>query len=74
MNRVTVAMEQLSCLYWEAPYSRVGSIDRDTRDTEKPGPLGHAEAPYSKAGSLDRNTWDMKQLEYQYRPRTPGEE
>ena len=29
----------------EAPYSRVGSIDRDTQDTEQPGPLGHIEAP-----------------------------
>ena len=27
----------------EAPYSRVGSIDRDTQDTEQPGPLGHIE-------------------------------
>ena len=46
----------------------------DTWDAEEPGPLGHAEAPYSQAGSLDRNTWDMEQLEFQYRPRTTGEE
>ena len=58
----------------EAPYSRVGSIDIDNRDTEQPGPLGHAEAPYFRAGSFDRDTQDIEQLEYQYRPRIPGKE
>ena len=37
MNRVTGALEQLRRFYTEAPYSRVGSIDRDNQDTEQPG-------------------------------------
>ncbi len=32
------------------------------------------EAPDSRVGSIDRDTQDMEQLEYQYRPMTPGEE
>ena len=44
----------------EATDSRVGSIDRDTQDTEQLGPLGHVEPPYSWAGSLDRDTKDME--------------
>ena len=41
MNRVTGALQQLRRLYTEALYSRVGSIDRDTQDTEQPGLLGY---------------------------------
>ena len=37
MNRVTGALEQQRRFYTEAPYSRVGSIDRDNQDTEQPG-------------------------------------
>ena len=32
------------------------------------------EAPDSRVGSIDRDSQDMEQLEYQYRPMTPGEE
>ena len=45
----------------EAPYSRVGSIGRDTQDAEPPGPLGHTEAPYSQVGSIDIDNRDTEQ-------------
>ena len=58
---------QLRCFYAEAPYSRVGSNNRDTRDTEQQGSLGHVEAPFSLNG-------DTKNTNIKYRPMTPGEE
>ena len=45
----------------EAPYSRVSSIGRDTRDAEQPGPLGHTEASYSQVGSIDIDNQDTEQ-------------